>query len=40
MLGALYGAWSHSDRASMRYMPAFPFHPAAIAPRQIRGNVA
>jgi hypothetical protein len=29
MLAALYGALSHSARASMRYMPASPFHPAA-----------
>jgi hypothetical protein len=29
MLAALYGALSHSARASMRYMPAFPFHPTA-----------
>jgi len=26
MLGALYGALSHCARASMRYVPAFPFH--------------
>jgi len=29
MLAALYGALSHSARASMRYMSAFPFHPTA-----------
>jgi hypothetical protein len=30
MLAALYGALSHSVRASMRYMPAFPSHPTAL----------
>src|SRR3546814_15870804 len=29
MLAVLYGALSHSARASMRYLPASPFHPAA-----------
>jgi hypothetical protein len=29
MLAALNGALSHSARASMRYMPAFSFYPAA-----------
>jgi len=29
MLGALYGALSHSARASMRYTVAFPFHSTA-----------
>ncbi len=34
MLAALYGALSHSARASMRYMPAFPFHPTAATHRR------
>jgi hypothetical protein len=29
VLAVLYGALSHSARASMRYIRAFPFHPAA-----------
>jgi hypothetical protein len=35
MLAALYGALLHSARASMRYTPAFPFHPTAIMLRRI-----
>jgi hypothetical protein len=35
MLAALYGALSHSARASMRYVPAYPFHPIAIMLRRI-----
>jgi hypothetical protein len=36
MLAVLYGAWSHSARASMRYMPAFPCYPTASWQRRIR----